>query len=715
MSHEHGRDTMTADHDHDHDAHHGHDMSGEEPHGDHGKGGHEMSGHEHHGTDHSGHAMVFKRLFWWNLLLAIPVMATSTMVEGWFGYDLPGSAWIPPILGTVIYLWGGWPFLSMAWRDEITVRRPGMMTLISLAITVAFGASLAATFGVGDFNFWWELAGLIVIMLLGHWQEMKAVGQARGALAALAELLPDDAERVSGDGDATEHVSIGDLVEGDVVIVRPGGRIPADGDIVRGDASVDESMITGESAPVAKAQGDRVVAGTVATDGSLRIEVTATGDGTALAGIQRMVADAQNSRSGTRRLADRAAAWLFWIALGAAAITLLVHAVLGDLGGGLTAAVSVLVVACPHALGLAIPLVIAISTAQSAKHGILIKDTAALEAMRTVDSVLFDKTGTLTEGSHQLTGVATVDGWEDDAVLALAAAVESESEHPIGRAVVAAAKDRGLDIPAPSDVDTVPGKGVRAAVDGQEVAVGGPALLEELGVEAPGGLDDAADAWREKGGAVLHVVVDGTVIGAFTTADPVRQESRAAVDALHSRGVEVALITGDARSVADAVAGTLGIDGVFAEVLPDDKDQAVEDLQGTGKRVAMVGDGVNDAPALARADVGLAIGAGTDVAMEAAGVVLASSDPRGVLGVIELSRATYRKMRQNLVWATAYNVIAIPIAAGALAPLGITMPPAVAAIAMSLSTIVVALNAQLLRRVELDGDVLAPKRSDWAR
>ncbi|MFW7413505.1 heavy metal translocating P-type ATPase [Demequina sp. SO4-18] len=656
--------------------------------------------HQQHGTDHSGHADMFRRLFWWNLIIAIPVIATSRMVEDWFNYDLPGTAWIPPLLGTVIFVWGGWPFLSMAWRDEITRRQPGMMTLISLAITVAILASSAATLGFGDLDFWWELAALIVVMLLGHWQEMKAVGQARGALQALAELLPDDAERIT-EGDATETVSISELAEDDVVVVRPGGRIPADGTILRGDAAVDESLITGESAPVSKREDDAVVAGTVATDGALRIRVTATGEGTALAGVQRMVQSAQESHSGTRRLADRAAAWLFWIALGAAALTFVVTSILDDPATGLTRAVSVLVIACPHALGLAIPLVIAIGTSSSARQGILIKDTQALEAMRTVDTVLFDKTGTLTEGSHDVTDTATVDGWETDRVLALAAAAERDSEHPVGRAVVAAARDRDIAIPDVERNDTVPGKGVRARVDGQDVAVGGPALLEELGLSEPEELSSATTAWRERGGAVLHVAVDGAVVGAFTTSDPVREESRATVDALHHRGIAVALVTGDSQAVADAVASDLGIDDVFAEVLPGDKDDAVARLQDQGKKVAMVGDGVNDAPALARADVGLAIGAGTDVAMEAAGVVLASSDPRGVLSVIVLSRASYRKMRQNLVWATGYNVVAIPVAAGALAWAGVTMPPAVAAIAMSLSTIVVAANAQLLRRVSL--------------
>ncbi len=660
--------------------------------------------HAGHGTDHSGHAEMFRRLFWWNLILAVPVIATSGMVEGWLGYDLPGTAWIPPLIGTVIFIYGGRPFLTMA-GDELRQRKPGMMMLISLAISVAFLASAASTLGFGELDFWWELAGLIVIMLLGHWQEMKAVGQASGALQALAELLPDDAERLT-DGDDTEHVRISELAQSDVVVVRPGGRVPADGTIVRGEASIDESMITGESQSVVRGKGDRVVAGTVATDGSLRIEVTATGEGTALAGIQRMVQEAQDSHSGTRLLADRAAALLFYVALGAAILTFAIHALTGDLSGAVTASVSILVIACPHALGLAIPLVIAISTSTSAQQGILIKDTAALEAMRTIDTVLFDKTGTLTQGAHELTESVTADGWDEARMLAIAAAVEAESEHPIGRAVVAAAKEKDVEIPSAEDIETLPGRGVRATVTGQLVAVGGPTLLEEAGTTAPEKVENAAAGWREKGGAVLYVVADGEVVGAFTTTDPVREESKAAVDALHARGIQVALITGDSQAVADAVARTLGIDEVFAQVLPEDKDKAVIALQERGKRVAMVGDGVNDAPALARADVGLAIGAGTDVAMEAAGVVLASSDPRSVLGVITLSRATYRKMRQNLVWATGYNIIAIPLAAGAFSWAGLTMPPAVAAIAMSLSTIVVAANAQLLRRVNLKPEAL---------
>ncbi|PKQ18118.1 MAG: heavy metal translocating P-type ATPase [Actinobacteria bacterium HGW-Actinobacteria-8] len=658
-------------------------------------------------TDHSGHAELFRQLFWINLLLAIPVVLFSAMVQDWLGFNLsfPGSSWIPPVVGTVIFFWGGRPFFTMA-VPEIRNRQPGMMLLIALAITVAFLASLASTFGIGSLDFWWELATLIVVMLLGHWQEMKAVGQARGALAALAELLPDEAERVVDDD--VETVRIADLVTGDVVVVRPGARVPADGTIAQGSASMDESTITGESAPVRRTEGDRVVAGTVATDGSLRVEVTAVGDDTALAGIQRMVTQAQESRSGARKLADRAAQALFYIALGSAAVTFMAHAVQGDFSTGIVRAVTVLVIACPHALGLAIPLVIAISTAKSAQAGVLVKDVLALESMRSISSVLFDKTGTLTEGTHTLGEVAPLEDWNEERVLALAAAVERDSEHPIGRAVVTAASERGLAVPDASDVDTLPGKGVVGTVDGDRVGVGGRSMLRQLDIEAPEATDEVRERWESEGSPALYVTVGGAVVGLFTTHDPVRITSRATVDALHRQGISVALITGDSQAVADRVARELGIDDVFAEVLPQDKDSAVERLQSGGGKVAMVGDGVNDAPALARADVGIAIGAGTDVAMEAAGVVLASSDPRGVLGIVALSHASHRKMIQNLVWATAYNALAIPVAAGVFSGIGFTLNPAAAAIAMSLSTIVVALNAQLLRRVDLSHDALAP-------
>jgi Cu2+-exporting ATPase len=642
---------------------------------------------------------MFRRLFWWNLLLAVPVIVFSEMIQDWFGYtiDADWAAWVAPVIGTVIYLWGGQPFLKGA-VHEVRDRQPGMMLLIALAITVAYGSSLASSLGLGELDFWWELAALIVVMLLGHWQEMKAIGQAQGALAALAELLPDRAERIE-DGRPVD-VAIADLAPGDVVLVRPGGRVPADGEIVDGAAAMDESMITGESRPVERGEGDRVVAGTVSSDRSIRVRVDAVGDDTALAGIQRLVADAQSSNSRTQALADRAAAALFYVATGAAIVTLAAWAAAGDAADGVIRTVSVLVIACPHALGLAIPLVISITTSTSARAGILVKDRLALERMRTVDAVVFDKTGTLTKGNHAVVDRAAIDGWDADEMMRLAAAAEGDSEHPIARAIVAVGDELG-DVPTPSESEAITGRGITARVDDHRIAVGGPALLDHLDLDEPDSLADRTQTWRDRGGAVLYVVRDDTVIGAMTVADEIRPESHTAVDALHARDVRVHMITGDARQVSDAVARELGIDEVEAEVLPEDKDAEVAALQQRGLRVAMVGDGVNDAPALARADVGIAIGAGTDVAIESAGVVLASSDPRAVTSVIDLSRASYRKMVQNLVWATAYNVIAIPVAAGAFAFAGLTLPPAAAAVAMSLSTIIVAANAQLLRRIDL--------------
>lgn len=677
---------------HGHDRHAGHDQhAGHDHHHDH---------HDHH-DKHAGHdPEMFRRLFWWNVVLAIPVLVFSKQIQEWFGYsiDADWAAWPAPLIGTVIFVWGGQPFLKGA-VSEVRDRQPGMMLLIALAITVAYVSSLASSLGWGDLNFWWELAALIVVMLLGHWQEMKAIGQAQGALAALAELLPDTAERVTDDG--VEDVAIAALAVDDVVLVRPGGRVPADGVIVDGEAHFDESMITGESRSVHRGDGERVVAGTVSTDSSVRVRIDAVGDDTALAGIQRLVSDAQSSQSRTQALADRAAAALFYLAAGSAIVTMLVWSLLGEPSDGVIRTVTVLVIACPHALGLAIPLVISISTASAANAGILVKNRLALERMRTVDVVLFDKTGTLTRGNHAVVDHVAVAGVDADEMLALAAAAESDSEHPVARAIVAAAEERGLTVAAAADFAAITGRGVTATVNGTSVSVGGPALLEHLDLAEPDELADTTDRWSDGGGSVLYVVADGDVIGALTEADEIRPESRLAVDDLHDRGVRVAMITGDAQQVADAVARELGIDEVFAQVLPEDKDAKVAELHDRGLAVAMVGDGVNDAPALARANVGIAIGAGTDVAIESAGVVLASSDPRSVTGVIDLSRASYRKMRQNLVWATAYNLLAIPVAAGVFEFAGITMPPAAAAVAMSLSTIIVAANAQLLRRLDL--------------
>ena len=654
-----------------------------------------------HGDEHHhDHAEEFRRRFWLSLALSVPVFAFSEMIRHWLGLgEVTGAQEVvAPVFGTAVFAYGGSPFLSGA-VGELRARRPGMMTLISLAIAVAFAASAATALGWLELEFWWELAALIVIMLLGHWLEMRAVGQSRGALQALAELLPDEAERVR-DGEV-EAVPVAALALGDVVLVRPGGRVPADGEVVEGTADVDESMITGESRPVERGAGGRVVAGTVATDSALRVRVDAVGEDTALAGIQRLVAEAQSSRSRAQALADRAAAALFYVAAGAGALTFLAWALAGDAGDAITRTVTVLVISCPHALGLAIPLVIAISTALAARAGVLVRDRLSLERMRRVDTVLFDKTGTLTRGEHAVVGAAAVDGGGDGALLALAAAAEAPSEHPLARAIVAAAREADGPIPAAEDFRALPGHGVRARGDGAPGAGGGPALRRRLRAPPPPQLDEPVAAWRARGAAVLHVVREGRIVGALALEDQVRPESREAVAALHRRGVRVGMITGDARQVADAVARDLGIDEVFAEVLPRDKDTYVAELQGRGHTVAMVGDGVNDAPALARADVGIAIGAGTDVAIQSAGVVLASSDPRAVVGVIELSRAGYRKMLQNLAWAAGYNVVAIPLAAGVLAPVGIVLPPAVGAILMSVSTIIVAFNAQLLRRLDL--------------
>ncbi len=687
--------------DHDHQHHHEHpgDIVAEEARHRTEPAGVDAGHHSGH-DKHAGHSVaMFRDRFWLSLALTLPVVYFSEMIQEWFGYSapsFPGSTWIPPVLGTVIFIYGGSPFLKGA-VQEARDRQPGMMLLIGMAITVAFIASAATTLGWFDLDFWWELTALITIMLLGHWMEMRAIGQARGALAALAELLPDEAERVT-DGE-TETVPSSELRVDDVVLVRPGGRVPADGEIVSGEVELDESMVTGESKPVAKASGDRVVAGTVATDNSVRIRITAVGDDTALAGIQRLVAQAQASRSRAQVLADRAAALLFYVAVAAAVITVVAWGLAGRPDQAVVRTVAVLVIACPHALGLAIPLVIAISTSMAARNGILVKDRLALERMRAVDVVLFDKTGTLTKGSHRLSGIASLEGGEDR-LLSVAAAVESESEHPLARAIVTAAKERG-DIPPARGFRSMSGRGVEAEIDGHKVAVGGPAMLRELDLEVPSSLADAVETWKQRGAAVLYVIEDGSVTGAFSVEDEIRPESRQAVDALHQLGVRVAMITGDAHQVAEAVAAELNIDQVLAEVLPEDKHSEVAKLQEEGQRVAMVGDGVNDAPALAQADVGIAIGAGTDVAIESAGIVLASDDPRGVVGIRRLSQAGYRKMIQNLVWATGYNVVAIPLAAGALAWAGFVLAPAAAAVLMSASTVIVAINAQFLRRLEL--------------
>jgi P-type Cu2+ transporter len=672
--------------------------------GDRGTESHEdaHAAHEARGGHdaHAGHsAAMFRERFWVCVLLTVPALIWSDAIQGWLGYtapDVPYSSRIPAAFGVAIFLYGGLPFLRGAVR-EIRDRQPGMMLLIALAIVVALLSSVASEAGVLNLEFWWELALLIDVMLLGHWQEMRALGQASGALQALAALLPDEAEVIEGDVPVT--VPAGDLGRGDLVLVRPGGRVPADGTIVEGAAAFDESMLTGESMPVSRDPGDRVVAGTVATDSSVRVRVDAVGEQTAIAGIQRLVEAAQASRSRAQALADRAAATLFYIAVAAGAVTFAAWVAIGSVGEAVERTVTVLVISCPHALGLAIPLVIAISTAVAARAGILVKDRLALERMRVVDAVLFDKTGTLTKGKPVVRQVLG-SGLSSDDVLRLAAAAEAPSEHPLARAIVASAATRG-PIPSVSGFRNLPGRGVEGTLDRSRVEVGGPNLLRERRLDPPRELENGTAEWKRRGASVLYVVRDDDVVGALALEDEVRPESAAAVQALHAQRIRVVMITGDARQVADAVGRQLGADEVVAEVLPDEKGEAVASLQRRGLRVAMVGDGVNDAPALARADVGIAIGAGTDVAIESAGVVLASDDPRGVVSVRTLSSATYRKMIQNLAWAVGYNAAAIPLAAGVLAPVGVVLPPAAGAVAMSVSTIVVAINAMLLRNTDL--------------
>jgi P-type Cu2+ transporter len=675
-----------------------------------GHAGH--SAHAGHDRHHGHSVAMFRDKFWISLALTIPTIVWGHMLArltGWHPPMFPGAAWIGPVLGTAVFFYGGWVFLQGAAR-ELKDRLPGMMTLISLAIGVAFAFSVAVTLGFPGMPLWEELASLITVMLLGHWIEMRSIFQAQGALKELAKLLPGTATRIVGD--ATEEVPIGRLAAGDLVLIRPGAGVPADGLVKVGHSNVNEAMITGESRPVPKAEGATVIAGTVNGEGSLRVEVTKTGDRTALAGIMRLVEQAQTSRSRAQALADRAAYWLTIIALGAGAVTAIVWLALGaPFDFVVERVVTVLVVACPHALGLAIPLVIAISTTLGARGGLLVRDRRGLEEARTLDAVVFDKTGTLTLGEHRVVGIAVAEGIAEADALRIAAAIERDSEHPVARAIAATAVERGIRVPDAEGFEAMPGEGVSAHLDGATHAVGGPNLLRRLGAQPGAALQAFAERAAGAGQSTIWLLGVGggpretqvkattTVMAVFAVADAIRPESLEAVRRLHDAGIQVVMMTGDSRAVADAVAKELGIDTVFAEVLPEDKARMVRELQAQGKRVAMVGDGVNDAPALLTADVGIAIGAGTDVAVEAGDVVLVRSDPRDVPRIVALSKATYRKMVQNLWWAAGYNIFAIPLAAGVLATWGVILHPALAAVLMSASTVIVAINAQLLRRV----------------
>ncbi len=684
---------------HDHAIHDDHDRS----HAHHDHNNNHDGQHAHH-DHHEGHSPeMFREKFWLSLVLTVPVVVWSDHVQMLLGYEapgFPGAAWIGPVLGTVVFLYGGLVFLKGAW-GELRALLPGMMTLISLAITVAFVFSWVVELGLIEATaLWWELATLVTIMLLGHWIEMRSIEQAQGALQELAKLLPDTATRIV-DGEE-EDVPVDELREGDIVLIRPGESVPVDGVIRKGESDLNEAMVTGESRPLGKGEGDRVIAGTINGEGSLRVEVTGTGEDTQLSGIMRLVSEAQASKSRAQHLADRAARLLTGVAILAAVATLVAWQLVGAaIDFSIVRVVTVLVIACPHALGLAVPLVVAISTTLGAQGGLLVRDRRGLEEARNLDTVVFDKTGTLTLGEFRVVDMAHADGFDEDQVLRIAAGVESESEHPIARGIVQTAQERGLEIPPADGFRAITGKGVAASVEGAEHRVGGPALLKAEEARVPERLSVTADEAAERGQAAIYLLRDGEVLAVFAVADAIREESREAVRALHDRGIEVAMLTGDARAVALAVARELEIDTVFAEVLPEDKASRIRELQAKGRKVAMVGDGVNDAPALATADIGIAIGAGTDVAVEAGHIVLVRSDPRDIPRIISLSRATYRKMVQNLWWAAGYNIVAIPLAAGVLAVWGVLLTPAVGAVLMSASTVIVAVNAQLLRKEEL--------------
>jgi len=663
-------------------------------------------GTEHKGHDgHTGHVEMFRRRFWISLLLSIPVLVFSPTLQDWLGYSLPefpGSSWITPVFSIIVFLYGGLLFLRMA-IPELRNRQPGMMTLISLAISVAFVYSLGTLFIESGTGFFWELVTLIDVMLLGHWLENRSVRQASRALDELAELMPDTAERIQSDGEI-EEVPLADLKIDDLILIRPGASVPADGEIESGESEVNESMITGESKPVKKTPGNEVIGGALNGDGSLRVRVTATGEETALAGIMRLVEEAQESKSNTQVLADRAAGWLFYAAIAVALITALAWILAEGFGVDVIKRVAtVLVIACPHALGLAIPLVVAITTSIGANNGILVRDRLALENSRAMDIVIFDKTGTLTRGEFGVVDMATIGDWEDEKSLALAASVESDSEHTIARGIRSAAEEQGLEEMEVSDFEAIKGHGVKARWEGRDVYVGGPQLLNKLEIDPPNELQTFIEKTNQKGQTVVHLIVDGELRSSLALADVIRSESKEVVKKLHEMDIEVAMLTGDSEAVARSVAEELSIDRYFAEILPEDKDQKVKELQDKGMKVAMVGDGVNDAPALTRADVGIAIGSGTDVAVESAGIILVKSNPLDVVKMISLSHASHRKMIQNLWWAAGYNIIALPLAAGVLAPFGFLLSPAVGALLMSLSTVIVAINAQTLRRTELAG------------
>jgi len=672
-----------------------------------GESGHQ--GHQGHQGHHDHAAMVadFRRRFWISLALTVPVLALAPMIQRLLGLGetlaFPGDAYLQMGLATVVFFYGGWPFLK-GLVQELRQRQPGMMTLIALAVTVAWGYSSVVVLGLPGEVFFWELVTLIDIMLVGHWIEMRSVMGASRALEELVKLMPSEAHRLREDG-SSEEVPISELSQGNRVLVKPGEKVPTDGEIVEGTTSVDQAMLTGESRLVEKGPGDEIIGGSINGEASIVFEVRKTGEETYLSQVVDLVRRAQESRSRTQDLAHRAASWLTFLALSAGGLTLWVWLLVGSsFNYALERMVTVMVITCPHALGLAVPLVVAVSTALSARHGLLLRDRSAFERARGLDAVIFDKTGTLTEGRFGVHEVIPLDGeTTEDEVLRLAASVESRSEHPIAAGVVRGAEDREIEYPVPEDFQAIPGKGAEGRVEGRSLKVVSPGYLREQGISldelsgAPTEATARVQEAEEQGQTVVYLLVEDRPVGAVALADVIRTESREALGRLQKMGIQTMMLTGDAEAVARWVSEELELDDVFAEVLPHEKAEKVQEVQSRGLRVAMIGDGVNDAPALVEADVGIAIGAGTDVAIESADIVLVRSDPRDVASVVELSRATYRKMVQNLWWATGYNILAIPLAAGALKGLGIVLSPAVGAVLMSLSTVIVAINARLLK------------------
>lgn len=651
---------------------------------------------------HAGHSTtMFLRKFWISFVLTIPVVLYADVIKVIFGLkmpEFPGVEWMPLILGSIVFFYGGWIFLAGAYR-EIRVRLPGMMTLIGIAVSAAYIWSVYAVFAGAEALFW-ELTTLITIMLLGHWLEMRAVSNAQGALKELSKLLPDTAEVIRNG--KTETIALSMLKEGDVVLVRPGAKVPADGEIIEGESHINESMITGESMPVSKSEGDMVIAGTINGDGALKITVTNIGEKTFLAGVMRLVAEAQASKSRLQMLSDRAAFYLTFVAVFGGAVTLVAWLIAGaEMGFAVARLVAVLVIACPHALGLAVPLVASISTTKAAQNGILVKLRLSLEAARTIDIVLFDKTGTLTKGEFGVIDIWSVGGQTNEEVLGLAASVDALSEHPIAKAVVSKALAQAIELKSIKKFEALKGRGVKAVVEDKEVMVGGPSLLESMGINVPNELKERVNEGGKKGQTVVFTIKEGKLLGAIALADIIREESREAIEALKGVGIRTAMVTGDSLEVAKWVSEELEIDEYFARVLPHEKSLKVKELQKRGLKVAMVGDGINDAPALTQADLGIAIGAGTNVAIESAGIILVRDDPRDIVKIIKLSKLTYTKMIQNLWWAAGYNIVALPLAAGALAFKGVLLDPAVAAVLMSVSTVVVALNAVMFKRKSL--------------